>query len=189
MTFVETIVNQLPKRKARRIESRFVRGGLAPWREARAKQLLRENICGDISVQELAGACGLSVGYFNRAFKQSVGCTPHRWLTHERLELAKQLILNTDDPLCEIALAVGFVRVKQERDEKEAALRAKETAVQAKAAALEQALSNLRFAQKAVRECLASVAHNPRLKAADFHDLRKELLAPSIDILQELAKK
>jgi transcriptional regulator GlxA family with amidase domain len=28
---------------------------------------------------------------------------------HQRVELAKHLILNTDEPLCQIALAAGFV--------------------------------------------------------------------------------
>jgi AraC-like DNA-binding protein len=109
VALVETNVDRNSTRAALRVERQIVRGGLAPWQETRAKQLLRENLSGDISVKDLAGACGLSVGYFNRAFRQSVGCTPHRWLTHQRLELAKQLILNTGDPLCEIALAVGFV--------------------------------------------------------------------------------
>lgn len=85
------------------------RGGLAPWQEKRAKEMLRAKLSGDISVKELASTCRLSSGYFSRAFKRTVGCAPHQWLIHQRVELAKHLILNTDEPLCQIALATGFV--------------------------------------------------------------------------------
>jgi AraC family transcriptional regulator len=87
---------------------RYDRGGLAPWQERRAKEMLRENLSGDLSLSQLASACRLSAGHFSRAFKQTVGYPPHQWLLHQRVERAKQLILNTDDPLCAIALDTGF---------------------------------------------------------------------------------
>lgn len=86
-----------------------VRGGLAPWQEKCVKERLRANLCENVSTVELASACGLSAGHFSRAFKQTVGLTPHQWLIHQRLELAKQLILSTNNSLSEIALAAGFV--------------------------------------------------------------------------------
>ena len=87
---------------------RYGRGGLAPWQERRAKEMLRANLSGDLSLPELANACRLSTGHFSRAFKQTVGCPPHQWLLHQRVERAKHLILNTDEPLCGIALDTGF---------------------------------------------------------------------------------
>ena len=92
-----------------RFRTHFCHGGLAPWQEKRAKEMLRAKLAGDISINELASSCRLSPGHFSRAFKQSVGCAPHQWLVHQRVELAKHLILNTDEPLCQIALATGFV--------------------------------------------------------------------------------
>jgi AraC family transcriptional regulator len=87
---------------------KYGRGGLAPWQQRRAKELLRENLSGDLSLPELASACRLSAGHFSRAFRQTVGCPPHQWLLYQRVERAKQLILNTDEPLCQIALDTGF---------------------------------------------------------------------------------
>jgi AraC family transcriptional regulator len=87
---------------------RYGRGGLAPWQERRAKEMLRANLSGSLSLPELAGVCRLSTGHFSRAFKQTVGCPPHQWLLHQRVERAKHLILNTDEPLCGIALDTGF---------------------------------------------------------------------------------
>jgi AraC family transcriptional regulator len=86
----------------------YGRGGLAPWQERRAKEMLRANLSGDLGLPELASACRLSSGHFSRAFKQTVGCPPHQWLLQQRVERAKDLILNTDEPLCAIALDTGF---------------------------------------------------------------------------------
>jgi AraC-like DNA-binding protein len=84
------------------------RGGLAPWQERRAKELLTANLSGNLSLSELARACRLSSSHFSQAFRQSVGSPPHQWLLTQRVERAKQLLLNTDQPLCEIALVTGF---------------------------------------------------------------------------------
>jgi AraC family transcriptional regulator len=89
-------------------QPKYGRGGLAPWQERRAKEMLRANLSGDLCLPKLASACRLSAGHFSRAFKQTVGCPPHQWLLHQRIERAKQLILNTDEPLCAIALDAGF---------------------------------------------------------------------------------
>jgi AraC-like DNA-binding protein len=91
-----------------RIQLNRERGGLASWQERRAKELLRADLSGDICLQELASACRLSSSHFSQAFKQTVGCPPHQWLLHQRVEQAKNLILNTKLPLSEIALATGF---------------------------------------------------------------------------------
>jgi AraC family transcriptional regulator len=90
------------------LRPKYGRGGLAPWQERRAKEMLRANLSGDLGLPELASACRLSSGHFSRAFKQTVGCPPHQWLLHQRVERAKELILNTDEPLCAIALDTGF---------------------------------------------------------------------------------
>jgi AraC family transcriptional regulator len=84
------------------------RGGLAPWQERRAKDLLCEDLSANLSLADLAGACRLSASRFSSAFKQTVGCPPHQCLNTQRVERAKQLILNTDQSLTEIALALGF---------------------------------------------------------------------------------
>jgi transcriptional regulator GlxA family with amidase domain len=46
--------------------------------------------------------------HFARQFKQSVGVTPHHYLTQKRLELAQALLTKTELPLSEIAYAAGF---------------------------------------------------------------------------------
>lgn len=82
-------------------------GALAPWQERRAKELLAANLTKEVSLQQIAGECGLSLAYFSRAFKRSTRTTPNAWLQMRRVERAKQL-LATPTPLAEIAVASGF---------------------------------------------------------------------------------
>ena len=56
------------------------RGILASWQLRRATEMMMSNLSGDIALSEVAAGCGLSLSYFTRAFKQSTGDPPHRWL-------------------------------------------------------------------------------------------------------------
>ncbi|HLZ77215.1 AraC family transcriptional regulator [Phenylobacterium sp.] len=87
----------------------LVQGGLAPWQERRATEMLAANLAGDIPLAEVARACGLSVGHFSRAFRKSTGLAPHTWLLQARVEHAMTLLRQPNEALSEIALACGFV--------------------------------------------------------------------------------
>jgi AraC-like DNA-binding protein len=84
------------------------RGGLAPWQARRAKELLNANLDGKLPLSQLAEECGLSTRHFARAFRQSTGVPPHRWLLSRRVERAKELLHDAALSLAEIALACGF---------------------------------------------------------------------------------
>ena len=86
----------------------FARGGLAPRVLRRIREYIDGNIDQRISVELLAGLANLSVCYFVRAFKQSMGVTPHDYLIRQRVERTKQLLSDSDMPLSEIALVAGF---------------------------------------------------------------------------------
>ena len=85
-----------------------VRGGLAPWQERRAKELMSTHLGREISLAFVAGECRLSVSHFARSFKQCTGKPPHRWLLENRVERAKELLTDAGLPLAEIALECGF---------------------------------------------------------------------------------
>ncbi|MGA8433663.1 MAG: helix-turn-helix transcriptional regulator [Methyloceanibacter sp.] len=55
-----------------------VRGGLAALQERRVKEVMSANLDGEVSVADLATACGLSTSYFIRAFRTSIGVPLHR---------------------------------------------------------------------------------------------------------------
>jgi AraC family transcriptional regulator len=85
-----------------------LRGGLAPWQERRAKELMSTQLGREISLAFVAGECKLSVSHFARSFKQCTGKPPHRWLLENRVEKAKELLIDAELPLAEIALECGF---------------------------------------------------------------------------------
>jgi AraC-like DNA-binding protein len=85
-----------------------LRGGLARWQLKRAVDLLGENLAVQIPLARVAEECGLSVRHFARAFRQSVGAPPRRWLRNLRIERAKELLHDVDLSLSDIALACGF---------------------------------------------------------------------------------
>ena len=85
-----------------------VRGGLAPWQERRAKELMSTHLGREISLAFVASECRLSVSHFARSFKQCTGKPPHRWLLENRVDRAKELLTDAELPLAEIALECGF---------------------------------------------------------------------------------
>ncbi len=84
------------------------RGGLAPWQVRVLNAHIDANLDRDIPVDELAGLVRLSVSHFGRAFKQTFGRTPHAHIIAERIERAQGLMLETAEPLAQIAFAVGL---------------------------------------------------------------------------------
>jgi AraC-like DNA-binding protein len=83
-------------------------GGLSAGARRRVLEHIRSNLDGSIQVEDLAMAAGLSVHHFARAFKQTIGVSPHRYLVQQRVERAAQLLGATDRSLSEIAAEVGF---------------------------------------------------------------------------------
>jgi AraC family transcriptional regulator len=83
--------------------------GLAAWQLQRARDLINVNLAHDLSIAEIAHECGLSSGYFARAFKRSTGVPPYQWLNKTRVERAKELLKDPRCELAEIALLCGFV--------------------------------------------------------------------------------
>jgi AraC family transcriptional regulator len=87
--------------------SRLPQGGLAPWQERRAKEMITANL-GRIALKELARECRLSMSHFSRAFHRSLGMPPHRWLMKHRIEVAKEKLHDGRMSLTDVAAACGF---------------------------------------------------------------------------------
>jgi AraC family transcriptional regulator len=85
----------------------LVRGGLAPWQERRAKEMIAANLDG-VPLKELARECRLSRSHFSRAFRRSVGVTPHNWLIEQRIVLSKKKLRDDRLSLADVAAECGF---------------------------------------------------------------------------------
>jgi AraC family transcriptional regulator len=69
-----------------------LRGGLPGWQQNRLTQYIEEHLADEVSLASLAHLVQLSPYHFSRAFKQSFGVPPHRYLTDRRIERAKRLL-------------------------------------------------------------------------------------------------
>ena len=81
---------------------------LVPRRIRRVTDYIRANLAADPAISELAAQAGLSSFHFARVFRRETGETPHQFVTRLRLEEAARLLRASDQPVLQIALAVGF---------------------------------------------------------------------------------
>ena len=81
---------------------------LEPWQKLRAEEMLRAHIEGNITVKQLSDACSLSETHFARRFRTTFGISVHQRLIQMRIEHAKELLSDTEQPLGEVALKCGF---------------------------------------------------------------------------------
>lgn len=84
------------------------KGSLAPWQERRVCDFIEAHLETPILARDLAELIQLSTGHFSRAFKASTGETPHAYIVRQRIRRAQILMLETREPLSQIACACGF---------------------------------------------------------------------------------
>jgi len=82
--------------------------GLPPCKLRRVVEYINDNLTEDLTLSELAAVAGINPHHFSRAFKQSAGCPPHRYVIKCRMERAKKLLAEDCLPLVEVGLSVGF---------------------------------------------------------------------------------
>jgi AraC-like DNA-binding protein len=75
---------------------------------ARAKDFIRGNQSEDLSLGQVARAVNASTFYFCKMFKKATGLNFTEYLSRVRIEKAKNLLLNPNLRISEIAFEVGF---------------------------------------------------------------------------------
>jgi AraC family transcriptional regulator len=83
-------------------------GGLAPWQMSKVANYVDAMLASTIMVSDCARLAGLSASHFSRGFKASFGQTLIGYVVRRRTERTKQLMILTDESLCQIALTCGF---------------------------------------------------------------------------------
>ncbi|MFD2615037.1 response regulator transcription factor [Paenibacillus gansuensis] len=73
-----------------------------------AKDYIDRNLASDLCVEELAGVLGISSSYFSLLFKQTYGETFIEYLTRQRMERAKSLLLMSGKSISKICKEVGY---------------------------------------------------------------------------------
>lgn len=69
---------------------------------------IEQNYQQDISVEMLAGVCGLNRSYFGRIFKENMGESPQQFLMHYRMAKASQLLKESKLSICQIGVMVNY---------------------------------------------------------------------------------
>jgi AraC family transcriptional regulator len=85
-----------------------IRGGLPVRQQRRVAEFIDEHLAEDIPLAALAEIVDLSVYHFARAFKQSFGAPPHRYLMAGRIDRAMSLLQNAALSVTQIGIQVGF---------------------------------------------------------------------------------
>jgi AraC family transcriptional regulator len=85
-----------------------MRGGLGKDVLQRLRDYIMTHLDEPIEVAMLAGIAGRSEFHFTRVFTRSVGMTPHRYVVHQRLQRAVELVRDGRSGLAEIAALTGF---------------------------------------------------------------------------------
>jgi AraC-like DNA-binding protein len=74
----------------------------------RARDTMDRCFADALDIEWLASSVHLSRAHFIRSFRETFGETPHRYLQRRRIERAMALLRETERPVTEIALDVGF---------------------------------------------------------------------------------
>ena len=78
-----------------------------PLAALRVRDLLHEQMAGNIGLDELATAAGIDRFRLTRLFKRAFGTSPHAYLVRLRLRAARQMLASGHQP-AQVAAAVGF---------------------------------------------------------------------------------
>jgi AraC family transcriptional regulator len=84
------------------------KGALTPWQAKRLTAFIDANVAGTIRTTDLTDIARMSTGHFFRSFKRTFGEAPYAFVARRRMHRAQELMLTTNEPLCQIALACGL---------------------------------------------------------------------------------
>ncbi len=101
-------VNLLRHHTASKPRLPIYEGGLPPRQLGQVLDYIDAFLDKNIKLADLAQLLDMSSFHFSRLFKQSIGMTPHQYLSQQRVERAKQLLKKTDRLIIDIALECGF---------------------------------------------------------------------------------
>ena len=82
--------------------------GLAPWQAKRLKSYIDDKLDSSIRATDLAGVVQLSRSHFYRAFRETFGKSPLRFIMQRRICRAQELMLASRLPLSQVALECGM---------------------------------------------------------------------------------
>lgn len=83
---------------------------------ARALALIDEGYLVDARMTDLAGAVGLGERQLHRVFQRELGVSPKAYADYQRLQFARQLLMDTALRVTDVAMAAGFGSLRRFND-------------------------------------------------------------------------
>ncbi len=68
---------------------------------------MKEHLRSELSLEELADTCGLSLSQFKQKFKTQTGISPRHYINYQKIQLSKRLLLE-EKSITDIAMELGF---------------------------------------------------------------------------------
>jgi AraC family transcriptional regulator len=85
-----------------------IKGGISRPNLHRVLEFIAANLQNEIHLEDLAKVANLSVFHFARAFRQSMGLTPHQYVQQRRIDNARTLLRQPGSSIDAVATATGF---------------------------------------------------------------------------------
>lgn len=73
-----------------------------------ALEYIEDHVEENINLDSIANRCNLSSCYFSKLFKKEVGVNFKTYINNKKIDKAKEMLKNTDIPILNIALDLGF---------------------------------------------------------------------------------
>jgi AraC family transcriptional regulator len=111
--YAETMVNALSVHLMQHYSTRKpilqeYKYGLPKYKFRQVIDYINAHLDQDLSLTELAALVQMSPHYFSHLFKQSIGMSPHQYVIRCRVESAKNLLVQGNVSIAEVAYKVGF---------------------------------------------------------------------------------
>jgi AraC-like DNA-binding protein len=106
--FARCIGETLAIRVARLDPPKVKVNALPKWRFRHVEEYISKHLDCNVALSDLAKVAGLSRMHFAAQFRAATGYRPREYLLRRRVEHAKLMLSNSNMPLVEVALAVGF---------------------------------------------------------------------------------
>jgi AraC family transcriptional regulator len=88
--------------------ARSYRGGIPRYKLRRVMDYISDNLDAELKIPEIAQQVHMSPSHFTRQFKLATGLAPHQYIMQKRIEAAKKMLSETEIPIAQIALEIGF---------------------------------------------------------------------------------
>ncbi|HEY7378851.1 MAG TPA: AraC family transcriptional regulator, partial [Steroidobacteraceae bacterium] len=81
---------------------------LTPAKLARVTEYIDGNLAAELTTADVAAVVSMGAGHFAKCFRHTMGMTPHEFVAQKRIARARELLLEKERSIADIAYQVGF---------------------------------------------------------------------------------